>query len=107
MSARKSYWQSMACRTERDRIALKSWFSPLADDLTPESAEGLFDIATDREKKLRVIMTDREGGKHVFTRTFGGKTVTVTTKRLAPPLDSGIVQAPAPVKAPPPARSAP
>lgn len=106
MSARKSYWQRMGCRTERDKIALKSWFAPFADDMTPESAEGLFDIATDREKKLRAIMVDGEGGKHAFTRTFGGKTVAVTVKRLAPPPESGTVQPPAHVNALPAARSA-
>jgi hypothetical protein len=111
MSPRKSYWQRMACRTERDKVALKSWFSPFGDDMTPESAEALCDIETDREKKLRVIMVDGDGVKHVLTRTFGKKTTTITStvlfRPVAPPPESAAAQALAPQKALPPAHAEP
>ena len=77
----KSYWQKMACSTDYDRAALKSWFDPWAEDLTPESAEILCDIETDREKKLRVIMVDKTGAKFRLTRTTG-RNITIKRERL-------------------------
>lgn len=82
MSARKSYWQKMGCRTERDKIAIKSWFDPFADDLTPESADILCDIETDREKKLRVVMVDADGAKFRLTRTIGKRGTTIKRERM-------------------------
>ena len=45
---------------------------------TPESAEILCDKQTDREKKLRAVMVDADGVKHIATRTLGGKTFTIS-----------------------------
>ncbi len=78
----KSYWQKMSVNNERDRGIVKSWFAPMCDDLTAESAEILCDMDTDREKKLRAVMVDSEGKKHVATRTLGGKTFVVTISAM-------------------------
>lgn len=82
-SMTKSYWQRMSVRTDGDRQAVKSWFSPLCDDMTPESAEVLCDKQTDREKKARAMMVDADGVKHIATRTLGGKTFSIAIRRAA------------------------
>lgn len=69
----KSYWQSVAVESARSREAVKSWFMPLCEGMTPYKAEILCDIETDREKKIRAFMTDAEGAKFVFQRTKGRK----------------------------------
>lgn len=80
----KSYWQKMACSTARDRRAVKSWFGFVCEDMTPESAEILCDIETDREKKLRAIMIDKDGRRRRATRTLGGKTFTIKLEPVRP-----------------------
>ena len=79
---RKSYWQTMYVGDERAKAAVKSWFSPLADDCTPYRAEVLCDIETDREKKVRAFMTDAAGKRFMFERTRGGRTFTMSRKPL-------------------------
>lgn len=73
----------VACDTPSQKSAIRSWFSPFCDDMEPESAEVLCDRDTDREKKLRAIMIDRDGGKRVATRTAGKRNTTVTIERLS------------------------
>lgn len=77
----KSYWQSVCCRTERDKIAVLSWFSPVCDNMKPESCEVLCDKITDSEKKIRATMIDVDGRKVLAKRTFG-KTFSIKLKRL-------------------------
>lgn len=76
----KSYWQTMSVRTDADRRAVKAWFAPVCNDMTPESAEVLCDKATDREKKARAVMVDADGVKHIATRSLG-KTFYIDIKR--------------------------
>lgn len=68
---RKSYWMGVSTDTDRDKIAVRSWFSPLGDEMEVISAEILCDIETDREKKIRAIMQDNEGNRYVLSRTAG------------------------------------
>lgn len=67
----KSYWQTMYLGDDRARETCRSWFAPLADDMTPHKAEILCDIETDREKKLRAFMKDSDGAEFKFERTMG------------------------------------
>ena len=67
----KSYWQSMAMESDHEKRAVKSWFGPLCEDMTPYKAEILCDIETDREKKIRAFMVDGSGAKFQFVRTLG------------------------------------
>ena len=83
MSGRKSYWLSIATDTDAARIAVKSWFAPLADDMTPYEADMLCDIVTDREKKLRAFMTAPDGGKHQFERTIR-RNFSISVRRIDP-----------------------
>ncbi len=69
----KSYWQSMVCDGPRSHAAIKSWLAPMCDAMTPLKAEVLCDIATDKEKKMRVLMQDENGKKLWVIRTFGRK----------------------------------
>lgn len=84
---RKSYWQSMISDSDRAKDAIKSWFSPLADDMTPYKAEVLCDIETDAERKLRMFATDKNGHAYVLVRTKTVKGFNLSMKRLpsAPP----------------------
>lgn len=66
-----SSWGGVCWSTERDKAACLSWFSPLCDGMTPESAEILTDDMTDATKKIRAVMVDDRGRKFVATRTFG------------------------------------
>lgn len=77
---RKSEWTKMACRTDRDKAAILSWFAPLCDDMVPEEAHVLCDIETDREKKLKVLMVDANGKRRWAIRTRGQKTFSITLK---------------------------
>lgn len=80
----KSYWQSMVCDGPRSHEAIKSWLSPMCADMTPLKAEILCDIATDKEKKLRVLMQDKDGKKILAIRTFGRKfSITIKPSKAA------------------------
>ena len=76
---KKSYWQAVSLSSDHDKAAAKSWFTFLCDDdMTPYEAEVLLDIETDREKKLRVFMTDAAGKRYRFERTRGPKNFSIT-----------------------------
>ena len=79
----KSYWQTVSVRTENDRKAIKSYFRGLCDEYTPESAAVLCDAATDREKKLRVVMVDSEGVKRIATLSRNKREDVINIKRAA------------------------
>jgi hypothetical protein len=83
---KKSYWQSAYIGNERSQEAIRSWFSPMADGLTANKAEILCDIETDREKKLRAFMTNAEGQHFQLERTLGGRTFSISKKRIAMPV---------------------
>jgi len=78
----KSYWQSAYIGNDSSKDAVKSWFAPMCDGMTPYKAEILCDIETDREKKARAFMTDPDGKRYQFERTLGGKTFSITRKCL-------------------------
>ncbi len=67
----KSYWQSACVDSDRSKDAIRSWFHPLSEGMTPYKAEILCEIDTDREKKIRAFMTDESGAKFKFERTMG------------------------------------
>ena len=67
----KSYWMGVCTDTDHHKIAVRSWFSPLCDEMTVVSAEILCDAETDREKKIRAVMMDAGGKRHIATRTNG------------------------------------
>lgn len=82
MSAR-SYWQSMVAEGPRAHEAIKSWLSPLCDDLTPYEADILCDWHTDEERgKLRVYASDADGVCYLLTRTRTKQGHTVNMKKL-------------------------
>lgn len=78
----KSYWQNAYVGNDRSKEAVRSWFGPLCDGMTPYKAEILCDIDTDREKKIRAFMTDADNKHYQFERTLGGKTFSVSRKPL-------------------------
>lgn len=80
----KSYWMGVATHTDRQRQAVLSWFSGLCDGMTVASAEVLCDKETDREKKLKAVVVDANGKRHLASRTFGGKTYSMSLS----PMDS-------------------
>lgn len=80
---RKTYWQSCVSDNDAAKDAIKSWFSPLSEDMTPYQADILCDIETDVEKKLRAFMTNASGKKFEFTRARHGRDVTISMKPLA------------------------
>jgi hypothetical protein len=78
----KSYWQDAYIGDDRSRDDVRSWFGPLADGMTPYKAEILCDVDTDREKKIRALMTDADNNRYQFERTLGRKTFTISKKPL-------------------------
>jgi hypothetical protein len=74
----KSYWVVVTTRTDRQQQAMLSWFNGMCDGMKIESAEVLCDKETDREKKIKAVVVDTDGRRHVATRTLGGKTYTVS-----------------------------
>lgn len=79
----KSYWIGVSFDTERDRAAILSWFSPLCEGMTPIKAEVMCDTETDREKKFRVVMRDKDGRERIATRTKTRGGWTIELKRAA------------------------
>jgi hypothetical protein len=75
---KKSYWMNVTTHTERQRAAILSWFGGVCEGMTVESAKVLCDTATDREKKLKAVVVDKDGKRHVASRTVGGKTYSIT-----------------------------
>lgn len=78
----KSCWLTMSTHTERDKQAIKSWFAPICNEMTVESAEVLCDKVTDREKKLKAIMVDKDGTRKIVTRT-GGRNFTISIENAS------------------------
>lgn len=79
----KSYWQAAYIGDEGAKESVKSWFGQLCEGLTPYKAEILCDVTTDREKKIRAFMTDSDNKRYQLERTLGGKTFSVSRKRIA------------------------
>jgi len=84
----KSYWQEAYVGNERSQDAIRSWFGPLCEGMTPYKAEILCDIETDREKKIRAFMTDADSKRYQFERTLGSRTFSVSRKCLGPAVTS-------------------
>lgn len=80
---RKTYWQSVSLRSERDRNAVSSWFHPLSNGLTPYKADVLCDVETDAEKKVRVFMRDGAGREFKLERRYGVRHTTMTRKPVS------------------------
>lgn len=78
----KSYWTGVSLHSEASKDVLRSWFAPMADDMTPYKGEILCDVDTDREKKLRAFMIDKGGKHYQFTRTRGGSQYSIAMKRI-------------------------
>lgn len=78
----KSYWESASVDSDSSRDAVKSWFAPMCDGMTPYKAEILCDVETDREKKIRAFMTDADGKHYRFERTRGGKQFSISMKLI-------------------------
>jgi hypothetical protein len=79
----KSYWQRCVSDTPGAQDAIRSWFSPLSEGMTPYQADILCDIETDAEKKFRAFMTDARGKKFEFTRSRHGRDVAISMKPIA------------------------
>lgn len=74
----KSYWQSVNVRGAGPQEAVKSWFGIMADETdVVNDADILCDKATDREKKIRAVLTNKEGDRFKLERTLGGKTFSI------------------------------
>lgn len=84
----KSYWGGVSVDGARSQEAVKSWFGSMAEGLTVYKAEILCDIETDREKKIRALMTDANNKHYRLERTLGGKTFTISRKPMACALTS-------------------
>lgn len=84
----KSYWQEAWLGDERSKKAVSSWFGTMSEGLTPYKAEILCDAATDREKKIRALMTDDASKHYQLERTLGGKTFSISRKVIASPVST-------------------
>jgi len=80
--AARSYWQSLSLESEDAKVVCKSWFAPMCEGMTPYKAEILFDVTTDKEKKLRAFMIDGDNKHYKFERTLGGKTFSISRKPM-------------------------
>jgi hypothetical protein len=78
----KSYWQDCFIHSPGAQSAVKSWFSPLLDDMTITKAELLCDIETDAEKKMRVFANTPEGRKYRLIRARTVRGFTIAMKAL-------------------------
>ena len=78
----KSYWQEAYSGSDSAKSAIKSWFGILCEGLTPYKAEILCDIETDREKKIRALMTDANNKHYLLVRTLGSRTFSISKKQL-------------------------
>lgn len=78
MGMHKSEWVPASCE-EVSHPAIRSWFSPLCDDMTPTEAAILVDYVTDREKKIRALMIDKDGKKFwaIRSKNKGGYSITL------------------------------
>ncbi len=78
----KSQWTEVWCDSPASKAAALSWFRPVCDGMTPEKVEILCDIETDREKKIRAVMIDKDGTRRVAYRTLGTRNYTISLKPL-------------------------
>lgn len=78
---KRSEWMGVSCDSERHYAAIRSWFSPLCDDMTPKKAEILVDCETDREKKLRALMIDASGNERWAIRCNNKRGHSITLKK--------------------------
>lgn len=86
----KSYWQAMYVGSDSAKEAVKSWFDPMCEGMTPYKAEVLCDKATDREKKIRAFMANADGKHFKFERTRGGRRFSISMTPIpAPAVDPG------------------
>ena len=79
----KSYWQEAYIGNANSKAAVKSWFGALCEGMIPYKAEILCDFETDREKKIRVFMTDDKGVNYQFERTLGRKIFSVSRRPVS------------------------
>lgn len=78
--ARKTYWEGVVCSTDRDREAIRSWFTGMADDLIgPSKASILCRIEDDRELKIAALFTTKDGVARELVRT-NGRSITITIR---------------------------
>lgn len=78
----KSYWTECSSESDRSKEAIRSWFMPLAADMTPYKAEILCDIETDEEKKLRAFMRDASGQAYQLVRSRTARGFTLSMKKI-------------------------
>lgn len=76
----KSYWQEAYIGSDNAKESVKSWFGSMCEGLTPYKAEILCDVDTDREKKIRALMTDADNKHYQLERTLGRRTFSVSRK---------------------------
>lgn len=81
--APRAYWQSVVSDNDSARDAIKLWFAPMSEGMTPYKAEILCDAENDAGKKLRAFMTNSHGARFEFTRSLGKRNVVISMKRLA------------------------
>lgn len=76
----KSYWSPVASDGERHQRAILSWFGVLCEGMAVEKAEILCDMETDREKKIRAFVVDKDGKRRVAVRAKnkGGYTISLS-----------------------------
>lgn len=69
---KKSEWSGVACETEGNKSAVKSWFNGLADKCEgPIKADILTRIEDDRALKIRALFINEQGKPVEMVRTMG------------------------------------
>ena len=79
----KSYWSGVCCSTDRDKMALRSWFNGLIDDCDILKADSLADSETDQDKKLRLHVRFPSGIEKIVERSFGAREFRISFKPLS------------------------
>lgn len=71
-----SYWMGVCCSTDRDHVAIRSWFGALVPEAwTVLKADILTRTADDKELKIRALFRRQDGGLREATRSLGRRTV--------------------------------
>ena len=83
MTNQKSVWGGIGLDDERSKETCRSWFSGMADGMEPVKAEILERLFDGKEMKLRVLFREPNGTEHEMVRTLGGKTFSITSRRLS------------------------
>jgi len=81
---KKSYWMGVSTHNDKTKQDVLSWFLPLCDGMTVESARILCDTRTDNEKKIEATLIDRDGQRMRATRSLGRSSFSISLKALAP-----------------------